>query len=72
MSETTLELKIVSESKSAISSLNELISTLGRVKTAVQNGMNFNTSGNSFKEFSTKMATAMKPMATVPAVLLKS
>ena len=41
MSEQTLKLQVVSESKSAVAALNNLASALGRIKNAVNSGMDF-------------------------------
>ena len=60
MSETQLELKIISDSSAAVQSLDALISALGRVQNAVNRGMNV----GQFATNIAKMGTAINNAVT--------
>ena len=59
MSETRLELQIVESSQGAIKGLDNLISALGRVQSAVGKGLNFSKAVSSLKDFSAAVAKAV-------------
>lgn len=59
MSETTLELQIRENSASAIAALDKLSDALGRVGSAVQNGLSFTKVANGIKKITEAVSTAI-------------
>lgn len=59
MSETTLELQIRENSASAIAALDKLSDALGRVGSAVQNGLGFTKVANGIKKITEAVSTAI-------------